>query len=620
MGIRGWFHRKSKTTTTSTSTTPTSTSTSPPAATRRILKIFKISSSRNSSDAHLQAQSHVNTVAVAPQVKGSSFTVAGIGPDVLGPIQESGAEWEERRASVSTISAADAPSIPLRREDIPLRPKTAPHNELPSGHVSSKSTIGRTFSGFSVKSPPSFLKRYQKDINITDFPPPEESTSPPLQEPAPRHVSVYQPARPSYVAGQTPSRVAHLRTESNSSLHVDVLDAYSTIKPSRETSQHRARAAGLRNYGEDVADRNIAHFGGSDPYDLSSPQFSYLRKIYNPLSHRHSTLGDYRRDSAFRHGLGDVLADYGEDEDNGSRQAQPARQAQAPRIAAGLSRVGAFPPRADSGLGYQTIVDSDFDVDSSPTTNGSPRSHAFSQYITAGAITDKSSSTAHRSESVNSARAVPIPARSCEPPSIAKVSSTHATTDHSPQARQFIIDNGLTNENVIKYKTVPPISSNTITAPQPVATECKKGVRRSRPKSANHSTSTQTRNLAIHSIEPQDDYDFGTTQPPSVSSNRESVINNPAPPCSSPTVSSNGETVVYNPLSASSSSVSSKRTSKEYHNYRAERTLKPVSSGKYRRASLGAYSPPSLEKIMDFSHLFDTQVSSEQLSGNFPFF
>ena len=55
---------------------------------------------------------------------------------------------------------------------------------------------------------------------------------------------------------------------------MDLLEAHSNIRPSRDVSRDRAKASGVRNYGEDVADRNIAAF------DLNSPEFSYLKSVY----------------------------------------------------------------------------------------------------------------------------------------------------------------------------------------------------------------------------------------------------------------------------------------------------------------------------------------------------
>lgn len=65
------------------------------------------------------------------------------------------------------------------------------------------------------------------------------------------------------------------------SAHVDLLDALSNIKPSPNIHIQRIKASGRRDYGEDVADRNLAAFGGGELDSLqyqdhsSSPDRTY---------------------------------------------------------------------------------------------------------------------------------------------------------------------------------------------------------------------------------------------------------------------------------------------------------------------------------------------------------
>ncbi|KAH6662799.1 hypothetical protein B0J14DRAFT_284137 [Halenospora varia] len=259
-------------------------------------------------EAGLQSRSYDSAVALAPPVKGA-YPVAGNGANVLDEIQRTRAKRQSQAGSI-------APNTPRRRDDIPsvpvpTRPQTAPHDGTPSGGH----THGRTRSGFSMKSPPSFFSSsrrnslsrnnslkpsppMEKDTPavLTPTPPPQVSSPPPTRgrgrEPT------YQPplGNDSIPEGFTPP-FAHNRSQSQAShkSHVDLLDAHSTIKNSREQSQHRAKASGFRNYGEDVADRNIAAFSSEHRMDLNSPEFSYLKQVYN--SHIRSNIG---RDSPGR--------------------------------------------------------------------------------------------------------------------------------------------------------------------------------------------------------------------------------------------------------------------------------------------------------------------------------
>ncbi|KAH8651552.1 hypothetical protein BGZ60DRAFT_187634 [Tricladium varicosporioides] len=253
-------------------------------------------------DAGLQSQSYDSAVALAPPVKGS-YPVAGNGPNVLDEIQRTRAKRQSQAGSI-------APNTSRRRDDIPkipvpTRPQTAPHTGGPGGGHAH----GRTRSGFSMKSPPSFFSPMRKNpldrnsLKISLQPPiyqdipPVSTPTPPPQVSSPLFTRgrgrepAYQPLGNDPIPeGFTPP-FAHIRSQSQSShrSHVDLLDAHSTIKNSREHSQHRAKASGFRNYGEDVADRNIAAFSSEHRMDLNSPEFGYLRKVYN--SHIVSNIG-----------------------------------------------------------------------------------------------------------------------------------------------------------------------------------------------------------------------------------------------------------------------------------------------------------------------------------------
>ncbi|KAH7355443.1 hypothetical protein BKA65DRAFT_498427 [Rhexocercosporidium sp. MPI-PUGE-AT-0058] len=245
----------------------------------------------------VKGHSYDSAIALDPPVKGS-YPVAGNGPNLLEEIRRSRAQREISSARRQS-SVAAAPTVPRSREDVIERPRTAPIDSNASGgnnRRSSKSIngswAGRTRSGFSTKSPPSIFRsssrKERRDSIRSTTEPPVPTLPTPSSTPKPQ---TYQPKKgpgpDSYApTGFTPPFAQHLRNGSNAShkSHIDLLDAHSSIRPG--SAKHRAKASGVRNYGEDVADRNIDRFGtpSSNPsqLDLSSPQFSYLKTVYAP--------------------------------------------------------------------------------------------------------------------------------------------------------------------------------------------------------------------------------------------------------------------------------------------------------------------------------------------------
>lgn len=249
--------------------------------------LFGKSSSTSSSNPNVKGRSYDSAVALDPPVKGS-YPIAGNGPNVLDELQRSRSKRDASRRQSAASTRAAAPSVPRFREDILERPRTAPHNGKPGGGYtfgSNNNTHGRTRSGFSMKSPPNFFNSSQRNsIRSTVEPPPLLVPAPISKSsaPNPREIRAYQPTKASKPAEAgapntfTPPSALHLRNASHIShkSYVDLLDAHSNIRPSRDVSRDRAKASGVRNYGEDVADRNLAAF------DLNSPEFSYRKSVY----------------------------------------------------------------------------------------------------------------------------------------------------------------------------------------------------------------------------------------------------------------------------------------------------------------------------------------------------
>lgn len=272
----------------------------------RFFKSLFFGSNNNSSPLKSGSGSYDSTTALEPPVKGS-YPVAGNGPNVEETLQRARVrrEAKQNEGRTNTIEG----SIVSRRASITRtqsdtttqghaqRPRTAPHNGETGGYVVAKTDDGRTRSGFSMKSPPSFFRR-RSSIHSTQSPPDIGSLPPIPTKPVMREVQTYTPSKglppsitPAPIAPEplpdfngyfTPpfAQKQHHRnfSRNSQSSHIDLLDAHSSLV-GKEPSSVRAKASGLRNYGEDVADRNIAVFG-DQRLDLNSSDFGYLKSVY----------------------------------------------------------------------------------------------------------------------------------------------------------------------------------------------------------------------------------------------------------------------------------------------------------------------------------------------------
>ncbi|PMD53322.1 uncharacterized protein K444DRAFT_619287 [Hyaloscypha bicolor E] len=317
--------------------------------------LFGKSSSTSSSNPNVKGRSYDSAVALDPPVKGS-YPIAGNGPNVLEELQRSRSKRDASRRQSAASTRAAAPSVPRFREDILERPRTAPHNGKPGGGYtfgSNNNTHGRTRSGFSMKSPPNFFNSSQRNsIRSTVEPPPPLVPAPISKSsaPNPREIRAYQPTKASKPAEAgapntfTPPSALHLRNASHIShkSYVDLLDAHSNIRPSRDVSRDRAKASGVRNYGEDVADRNLAAF------DLNSPEFSYRKSVYvSQKGHNKEGVPASQAASA----RSDVLAHEhtASDDIHSPRNQTKANSTRSSQINSSASRpVSVYQPRIDS--------------------------------------------------------------------------------------------------------------------------------------------------------------------------------------------------------------------------------------------------------------------------------
>lgn len=385
----------------------------------RIKSLFLGNNGRNStskkSNPHLRGQSYDTTVALDPPLKGS-YPVAGNGPNVLDEIQRARAK---RDSNSGSIAAAVPPDISRRREDVPARPQTAPGD---GSAADAGYTRGRTFSmrsrRTSIFSPSPRRRNSSQSVS---------AEPPPLPKPT-REIQTYQPTTGGIIPeGFTPPYVDHNRTSSHASRksHVDLLYAHSNIvKSSRKQSQHRTKASGHRDYGEDVADRNISRHGERNEresrLDLNTPEFSYLKSVYSPK--KGGAVGVEGSPSRAASALGHVLGNDTTNDDTTIRTSAP-RTSQTHAKTASIRSTGsqsrpavAFPPRRDSASARSFGTSRTHD-DAPTTVSGTGaydrRGRRLSPLSTTpSSINDEPPARDPRRHSVgNSTRAVSSPAR-----------------------------------------------------------------------------------------------------------------------------------------------------------------------------------------------------------------
>ncbi|EMT69908.1 hypothetical protein FOC4_g10008349 [Fusarium odoratissimum] len=184
---------------------------------------------KNGNRASLQGQAYNSTVASIPPVQGT-YPVAGNGPNVLDQLQR--AARKRSQAQLSTVSqdpAAPPPMVPRFRGPSPSRPTTAPNqaNSLSSRPLSLSRSIRSSNSAWSVPERPTRGR---------ERPPPV-------------------PSIPTHHRRESSTDSAHDKRNS----FIDILDAQGEFRPSNFRS--RVAASGAREYGEDVAERNIGENG-----------------------------------------------------------------------------------------------------------------------------------------------------------------------------------------------------------------------------------------------------------------------------------------------------------------------------------------------------------------------
>ncbi|KAK1831335.1 hypothetical protein QBC39DRAFT_93839 [Podospora conica] len=174
--------------------------------------------------------------------------------------------------------AAPAPAVPLFREESVERPSTAPN-----GKASSTAWV----------SPVALLRKNQV-----------RGAAPPVSFRTPRPSTANPVPAPNSSAGSIRTFTGHSRTNSllseNGTRSKDLLDAQSEIRPADFKS--RVRASGARDYGEDVADRNI----GENGIELQSPavQAFYAQAEADPVLINGGRFAHHKSSSSLSSGYG----------------------------------------------------------------------------------------------------------------------------------------------------------------------------------------------------------------------------------------------------------------------------------------------------------------------------
>ncbi|KAK3987873.1 hypothetical protein QBC44DRAFT_382906 [Cladorrhinum sp. PSN332] len=206
--------------------------------------------SDKSKAAALKAHAYDSTSAGSLPIQGA-YPVTGNGPNVIDTLSRGRPPIMSQTQLPTDVfspdgSAAPAPGVPLYRNESVERPSTAPNGRPPSLLFSG--SVPRVKKGHVKKPPPVSFKMF--------------SSNGPSAAPGSRPAS-----QGSEFTGRTRahSRSNSIRSDGGKGFK-DILDAHSEIAPS--DFRARVKASGAKDYGEDVADRNI----GENGFNLESTQ------------------------------------------------------------------------------------------------------------------------------------------------------------------------------------------------------------------------------------------------------------------------------------------------------------------------------------------------------------
>ncbi|KAI0009989.1 hypothetical protein F4779DRAFT_579493 [Xylariaceae sp. FL0662B] len=202
--------------------------------------------SSNESDI-LKVQAYDATIASHPPILGT-YPVAGNGQKILEEFRKSHPQFQHIKSSDPDASAPP-PLVPRLRAGSIGRPSTAPSAQFLDETFRPKSEYGaRAKPKVELREP---LKKRHGPYRL----PSKISTD----HDSVATKSVYSLPSPTFNRNRA-SSVFTAHSASTGKGFVDLLDAQSSIKPL--DFYGRIKATGAKNYGEDVADRNLGEIGG----------------------------------------------------------------------------------------------------------------------------------------------------------------------------------------------------------------------------------------------------------------------------------------------------------------------------------------------------------------------
>ncbi|KAK0735821.1 hypothetical protein B0T21DRAFT_192612 [Apiosordaria backusii] len=215
-----------------------------------IFSFFSRKTHDKNKAASLKAHAYDTIAAGTVPVQGA-YPVAGNGPNVFDTLSRGRPDFHHTQLSLMVPhngnGAAPAPGVPRYRDGSVERPNTAPNGQPPSLQRMSSGT--RLRKG-GKKAPPVSFKMLRSAGAIING-----GSRPASQGSEFESKSVSQ-------GNCAHSRSNSMRSESGRSK--DILDAHSELKP--PDFRARVKAAGAKDYGEDVAERNM----GENGFDLES--------------------------------------------------------------------------------------------------------------------------------------------------------------------------------------------------------------------------------------------------------------------------------------------------------------------------------------------------------------
>lgn len=601
------------------------------------------SSKYQKSNPHLRGHSYDDAVALDPPLKGS-YSVAGNGPDIVGEIQRAQAARAKRLSNsghTPTRSLASQHVI-SRVDNVPLdRPRTAPEN----GNGAAFGGAGTsTLSASDVAAKRKKLRRYSmkssrmsvdssRQNSMKSFP----TEPPPLPKPA-KDLSTYQPTgatcannRPSSQSSRKPhSNLPEAHSQAKPSReqswyidllkahsvnqeqsrggikpYVDLMEAHSSFSQPRDESRPQSKPSARREYGEDVADRNISKHGPrgtgtreSRRLDISVPELSYLKYVY-----RQKNLDIEGSPSRVASALGHVL---GPDDDT-TPTTTPATQ----------TTPQSFKPTATAKT--SSIRSTSFSLSRPGTVFPPPRldSRAYTKNQNDAPGNNGTVTVAHDAQG---RRQSPLPA---SPTSASDVPIRDPRRHSIGNSKRPTSSSGR-GRSPHRLKEPPPVPP-AYTVPRTYSLQ---STHTSNPPTVPRASSVQTRHISNPSTARDTSTSRQEQQTTSAAHKSTAAVSNPKS-TKSQRSSYSAFVQEQNPMSGNSESTTIeyvpnlKRTKSQRSSYSAFPTSSQTSQPKEPKSNRSSVAQrtsgaPSLDGIVDLTNTVDTDVTTKTLPGTYP--